>query len=171
VGEEATFDGHAVVVGYGRIGRQVVAGLRKAGLPVTVIEEDFHLVQEITATGMTAVYGDASYRNIMEAAHVERARLIVVALPDAGATRVVVLNARRVNPTVPILARVAREEYNERILRAGATAIVAPERAGALMLLEETGRALGIADAQLTGDLRADGDGYHARQPLPRETS
>ena len=43
----------------------------------------------------------------------DRLGLVVVALPDAGATRVVVLNARRANPTVPILARVAREEYDE----------------------------------------------------------
>ena len=76
--------GHAIVVGYGRVGRRVVAGLRAAGLPVTVIEDDLHLVHEIAEQGIAAVYGDASYRAIMAAAHAERARLVVVALPDAG---------------------------------------------------------------------------------------
>ena len=76
------------------------------------------------------------------------------ALPDAGATRVVVLNARQANPDVPILARVAREEFDELVRRAGATAIVAPERAGALMLLEECARALGLDEALMTGPAR-----------------
>ena len=144
LGQPAAPAGHAIVVGYGRVGRRVVAGLRAAGLPVTVIEDDLHLVREITRQGIPAVYGDASYRAIMAAAHAERARLVVVALPDAGATRAVVLNARRANPTAPILARVAREEYDERIRQAGATAIVGPERAGALLLLEESARALAL---------------------------
>lgn len=142
----AALAGHAIIVGYGRVGRRVSQGLRAAGLPVLVIESDYHLVEELTRTGVPVVYGDASYAGIMEAAHAERARLVVVALPDAGATRVVVLNARRANPTVPILARVAREEYDELIRRAGATAIVAPERAGSTLLLEEAARLLAVDD-------------------------
>jgi len=108
--EEDALDGHAVVIGYGRVGRQVATGLRGIGLPMVVIEEDLQLVQELTAAGVPAIYGDASHATILAAAHSERARVIVVALPDAGATRVVVRETRRVNPTAPILARGAREE-------------------------------------------------------------
>ena len=144
VGLTETPTGHAIVVGYGRVGRAVTAGLRAAGLPVLVIEEDLHLIHELTAAGIPAIYGDASYRRIMDAAGAGRARLILVALPDAGATRVVVLNARRVNPDAPILARVARGEHDAAIRRAGATTTVAPERAGAVLLLEESAHALGL---------------------------
>ena len=151
----AALAGHAIVVGYGRVGRRVLAGLRAASLPVVVIESDLHLVQELTRAGSPAVYGDASYAGIMAAAHADRARLIVVALPDAGATRVVVLNARRANPTVPILARVAREEYEEPIRQAGATVIVAPERAGSLLLLEDSARLLAETDPAVARALHA----------------
>ena len=65
-------------------------------------------------------------------------------------------NARRANPTVPILVRVAREEEDERVRRAGATEIVAPERAGALMLLEESARQLGLDIARATNMVQAD---------------
>jgi CPA2 family monovalent cation:H+ antiporter-2 len=126
LGNEAAFAGHALVIGYGRVGRRVTAGLRAAGLTVVVLEQDLHLIQELSAAGIPSVYGDASYQTIMEAAHADRARLIVVALPDAGGTRAVVLNARRANPTVPILARVASNEHDEEIVTAGASSIVAP---------------------------------------------
>ncbi len=139
--EEALTD-HAIVIGYGRVGRQVAAGLRDAGLTVVVIEEDLHLVRELEREGFSAIYGDASYRSIFDVAHPERAKLVVVALPDVGGTRAVVRNARRANATVPILARVAREEEDAVLRRTGATAVVAPERAGAILLLEESARVL-----------------------------
>ncbi len=145
--DEGALEGHAIVVGYGRVGRQVVAGLRETGLPVVVIEQDLHLVQELGAADIPAIYGDASYRSILEAARPERARLIVVALPDSGATRVTVLNARRANATAPILARLVRLEDEAALRRAGVTSAIAPERAGALLLLEESARVLNLPGA------------------------
>ncbi len=143
---EDLLENHAIVVGYGRVGRLVSRGLKRTGMPVLVIESDLHLVRDLRARGVPAVYGDASYMSILEAAHVERARLIVVALPDSGATRVVVLNARRANPTVPILVRLSREEDEEVLLRTGATTVIAPERAGGILLLEESARVLHVPD-------------------------
>ena len=156
--EEGGLAEHAVVVGYGRVGQQVVRGLRETGLPLAVVEEDLHLVQELTREGIPAVYGDASYRSVLDAAHPERARLIVVALPDAGATRVVVLNARRANPTVPILARAPRLADEQVLRRSGATAVVAPELAGAQLLLEESGHALDLT-VHLPSLVARDGSG------------
>ncbi len=152
--DEDDLDGHAIVVGYGRVGRQVVAGLRDTGVTVAVIETDLHLVQELGRAGFPAIYGDASYRSILDAAHPERARLVVVALPDAGGTRAVVRNARRANPDAPILARVAREEEDDVLRRAGATAVVAPERAGALLLLEESARMLDVPVPSLADNIQ-----------------
>ncbi|CAA9549446.1 MAG: hypothetical protein AVDCRST_MAG88-659, partial [uncultured Thermomicrobiales bacterium] len=111
-----------------------------AGLPLAVIEEDLHLVQELSRLGIPAVLGDASHRSILAAAHPERARLIVVALPDSGATRAVVRDARRANPDVPILARLVREGDEAELRRVGATSTIGPERAGAMLLLEESAR-------------------------------
>ncbi len=142
-GDEEALRDHAIVVGYGRVGSYVVQGLRESGLPVVVIEEDMHLVQQIRSEDMSVVYGDASYPSVLGAAHIEHAQLVVVALPDSGATRVVVRNARRVNASVPILARIAREEDEETLKRIGVTQVIAPERAGAQLLLESCLYAVG----------------------------
>lgn len=141
---EATLENHAIVVGYGRVGRRMERGLRQAGLPVIIIEQDLNLVKEIAAGGVSSIYGDASYENVLAAAHPEKARVIVVALPDFGATRAVVHRARRANPDVLIVARSQRAENDVKLREAGATAVVVPEVAGALMLLEETLLLLGM---------------------------
>jgi CPA2 family monovalent cation:H+ antiporter-2 len=155
-GDEERLSDHALVIGYGRVGRRVVAGLREAGLPVAVVESDLHLVQELGRERIPAIYGDASYANVLAAAHPERARLIVVALPDSGATRVAVLNARRANRDAPILVRLVRDEDIPSLRAAGATEIVGPEQAGALLLLEESKRVLDGKDLQFSASPAAD---------------
>lgn len=155
LGDEERLTGHAVVAGYGRVGRRIVAGLRQAGVPVVVIEEDLRLVQELGRLQVPAILGDASHRSILDRAHPERARLIVVALPDSGAIRAVVRDARQANPTAPILARLVREEDEEMLQTVGATTVIGPERAGALLLLEECVRVLNIAPGHLVDNLEA----------------
>ena len=136
--ETQALEDHAIVIGYGRVGRRMVRGLRRVGLPVVVVEQDIHLINEIKGEGISAVYGDASYETVLHAAHPEAARVIVVALPDFGATRAVIHRARAMNPTVLIVARAQRAENDARLRDEGATAIVVPELAGALALLQET---------------------------------
>src|SRR5919199_2258017 len=99
--------GHAVVVGHGRVGGAVASQLQRAGLPVAVVDADLHVVRHLRAAGVPAVYGDAAYPSVLHAAHPERAHLVVVALPDAGTARAAVAEVRRVNRTVPVLARAA----------------------------------------------------------------
>jgi CPA2 family monovalent cation:H+ antiporter-2 len=137
---------HAIVMGYGRVGWRVARGLRQAGIPVVVIEEDLHLVQELRRDRHDAIYGDASYPSVLEAAHPQNANVIVVTLPDFGATRVAVQNAHRANPNAVIIARASRPEHDARLREAGATTVVIPELAGAFMLLEETLLLLGVHD-------------------------
>lgn len=157
-GDEAELRDHVVVIGYGRVGRSLVTGLRAQGARIVVVEQDMHLVQELRSQGIPAVYGDASYPVVLAAAHPERARLVAVALPDSGATHDAVLTVRRANPNVPVLARMPREEDEDRLFEAGATITVAPERAGAALMLEEGERLLGIVQ---------DGDAAVRTEPMP----
>lgn len=137
-------ENHAIVVGYGRVGQRMARGMRQAGLPVVVIEQDLHLVHEISNSGLLTVYGDASYENVLAAAHPSTARVVVVALPDFGATRAVIHRTRAANPDVLIVARAQRSENDVKLREAGATAVVVPEIAGSLMLLEETLLLMGL---------------------------
>ena len=70
--EDGSLFDHAVVIGYSRVGRHVTNGLRDTGMPVVVVEQDLHLVQELRAEGGPAIYGDVSYPGILAAAHPER---------------------------------------------------------------------------------------------------
>jgi monovalent cation:H+ antiporter-2, CPA2 family len=125
-----------VVIGYGRVGGAGAQGLQSAGVPLSVVEEDLHLVQHLRTAGVPAIYGDAAYASVLQASHPERALLVVVTLPDAGSARTVVREVRQLNPGVPILVRAARADDEQSLRRAGANIVVAPEQAGADALVE-----------------------------------
>jgi len=145
VGEpEDELSGHAIVVGYGRVGKRVARGLRQAGLQVAVIEREYSLVRELHRDKFMAIYGDASYDQVLQATSPHTARIIVVGLPDFSATHEVVKHLRRLSPRSIIVARANQPENDARLRNAGATAVVVPEMAGAFMMLDETLILLGM---------------------------
>ncbi|MDB5073903.1 MAG: putative monovalent cation:proton antiporter family [Chloroflexi bacterium] len=148
---QETADGwqdHVIVVGCGQVGSRVALALHAQGMPVVGIDQDLTSVEALRAQGVPILYGDASYRAVLEAAQPERARALVVALPDFGAARVVVLNARIARPDINIVVR-ARDPRTAALLRqAGAHEAVEPELEGGLELLRITLGSLSVSTGE-----------------------
>jgi CPA2 family monovalent cation:H+ antiporter-2 len=132
----AALRAHALVLGYGRVGRHLTAGLRDAGMPVIVIERNLAAVRELTGAGINTFYGDATAATVLNAARIGEARLVVLALPEFATTRAAIQAVRRQNPTVPIVARGQVAENEQALRDAGANVVVVPELAGAATLLQ-----------------------------------
>jgi CPA2 family monovalent cation:H+ antiporter-2 len=98
-------EGHLVIVGYGVNGRNVHRALRLLEVPDAVVDLNPHTIQELEENGDAAVYGDASQEAVLRAAGVHRARGVIIAIPDAAATRGVVQAVREIAPEVDIIAR------------------------------------------------------------------
>jgi len=98
-------DNHLVIVGYGVNGRNVHRALRLLEVPDTVVDLNPHTIKELEENGDAAVYGDASQEAVLRAAGVHRARGVIIAIPDAAATRGVVQAVREIAPEVNIIAR------------------------------------------------------------------
>jgi CPA2 family monovalent cation:H+ antiporter-2 len=97
--------GHAVVIGSGRVGKLVIGALARRSLPFVVVSEDRRDVERLRDLGRGAVYGDASNKEVLDAAHLEAARVLVLAIPDAHASHLIVEYARRVNPRIALVVR------------------------------------------------------------------
>jgi CPA2 family monovalent cation:H+ antiporter-2 len=96
---------HAVVVGSGRVGRLVIGALSRRGFDYVVISEDRHDVERLRDHGTAALYGDGSANELLTAARVADARIIVVAIPDEHAARLIVQRARELNPRIALVVR------------------------------------------------------------------
>ncbi len=110
-------EAHVVLVGYGRVGATIGRALQREAIPFLVIDSDRMLVEHLRRGGLEVMYGDASRPNVLQHARIERARMLVIASPGAYQTRATVDAARRMNPTIDIIARThsaAEQEWFER---------------------------------------------------------
>ncbi|HYE14884.1 MAG TPA: cation:proton antiporter, partial [Pyrinomonadaceae bacterium] len=103
--EEAGLRGHVVIVGYGLNGNNLARVLRKVGVPYVILELNAEAVREAGARGEQIVYGDATRREVLHYAGVERARILVIAISDPVATRHTASLVRQMNPDIHIIVR------------------------------------------------------------------
>jgi CPA2 family monovalent cation:H+ antiporter-2 len=96
---------HAILCGYGRVGRLIGPALERRGFQYVVITQQRDEVDALRARGIPAVFGDASNDEVLHLAHIDRARLLIVATSDAHETRLIVDRARSMAPTIDFVVR------------------------------------------------------------------
>ena len=102
--------GQVVLVGYGRVGRRIGEALTANGISFVVAEENREIVEKLRESGVPAVSGDASDPNVLIQAHIQQARMLVIAIPDSRPVRRMIETARTVNPKIEIVVRTHSEE-------------------------------------------------------------
>lgn len=96
---------HAILCGYGRVGRLIGPALERRGFRYVVITQQRDEVDGLRARGVPAIYGDPANADVLAIAHVAAARLVIVATPDSNETRLIVERARAANPDVDLVVR------------------------------------------------------------------
>jgi monovalent cation:H+ antiporter-2, CPA2 family len=137
--------GHAVLVGYGRVGSVVGTALATHNHPYAVIEQDRRAVERLRVRGVDAVWGDAARESVLAAADIDHARLLVIATPDPFQARRMIELARAANPAIDTVVRTHTDEEIE-YLRDGLGVGLAlmGEREIALGIGEYALRSLGL---------------------------
>jgi CPA2 family monovalent cation:H+ antiporter-2 len=107
--DEAGLRGHAIIVGYGRVGSAIGETLTQTGVPFVVIEQNRETAEALRLNGLPVLYGDATRPNVLREAHVEQARLLILATPDPFQARAMIDVARAVNPDIETVARTHSE--------------------------------------------------------------
>jgi CPA2 family monovalent cation:H+ antiporter-2 len=133
---EAQLAGHAVVIGTGRVGGLVIRALAQHGLRQVAVEDDRATAEALRAEGTPAVWGDATRPEVLQAAGIARAALLVVALPGAVETRAVLSLAVTANPAIHAVVRTHSDED---------AALLEGEDAVGLVMMGEREVALGMA--------------------------
>jgi len=124
----ADINGHAIVIGYGRVGRELTKLLRERGVPLVLVENDPDRVEAARRNGLLTVRGNAAAENVMEAAHPGTAHLAILAMPQALEAGEIISRLKSINPAISVLARAHSEAEVKHLLGHGADAAVLAER-------------------------------------------
>jgi len=136
--------GHVVIVGCGRVGGHMVGVLGRVGVPRLVVESDAVRADELRAQGVPVLFGDAANSEILSHASLEKARALVVTVPDGAAAGLVVAGARRIAPQLPIVARATSPAGVKHLAGLGAQDVIHPELEGGLEIVRHTLMRLGF---------------------------
>jgi CPA2 family monovalent cation:H+ antiporter-2 len=120
--------GHAVLVGYGRVGSRVAKTLDKTGQPYLVIEERQSVADELAAAGREVIVGNAAQPGMLEAANVAGARFLISAVPNPFESGNLIERARAANPKLDIIARAHTDAEVEYLTKLGANRIIMGEQ-------------------------------------------
>ncbi|TNF69446.1 MAG: potassium channel protein [Bacteroidetes bacterium] len=122
-------DKHVIVCGFGRNGAQAAARLEAYKQPFVVIEKDRDVIEKFEEE-ILFVEGDANEDEILLAAGVEKARYLIVTLPDDAANLFVVLSARQLNKDLFIISRASQITSQKKMQLAGADKVIMPDKIG-----------------------------------------
>ncbi|GAB0115290.1 cation:proton antiporter domain-containing protein [Acidisoma sp. C75] len=118
---------HVILIGYGRVGRRLAAGLRAAGQPFLVIELAEGAAHDHAEQGGAVILGNAAEPRVLEAANLEAARLVLIAIPNAFEAGQIVAQARAVRPSAAVIARAHSDEVVTHLAHLGAEIVIMGE--------------------------------------------
>jgi CPA2 family monovalent cation:H+ antiporter-2 len=152
-------ENHVVVVGAGRVGSALASVLQQLKLPFVVVEIEHRRFEHAKHEGFPIVYGDASQPTVLEAAHVENARLVLVTTPDLMSARTLIEHVRAVNPKTDIVVRAEDFVVAKTLQHLAVTEVVQPEFEASLEMTRQALLHLEVPTPEilaLTDRLRSD---------------
>src|SRR5450432_2275218 len=121
----------AVIAGYGVPGRAVAEWMGAQQIPFVVIEQNDDIVGRCSETGTSIIAGDVRDEQTLRRAGIERATLFAIAVPLEPIVLEAVALARRLNPTLRIIARCTYISGGLEAVRRGADETIVAEEIAA----------------------------------------
>ncbi len=119
-------DNHYIVCGFGRVGRSACSELQRAGAAFLVVDSNPGKVERAMRSGYIAVAADSTHDATLREVGVARAKGLIAALSTDADNLFLILSAKTLNAGLHLAARVAEEEAEEKLRRAGADTVFAP---------------------------------------------
>lgn len=138
--------GHVIICGFGRTGRNLGLVLNGVNIPYAVIELNASILEELDAEDIPHVFGDSVSHLVLQRAGLQRARVLIITVPDPLAALTISNMAREMNQDVKIIVRAHRSEDINVLRAAGANAVVQPEFEASIEISRLTLMSLNMGD-------------------------
>ncbi|MEI7455626.1 MAG: monovalent cation:proton antiporter-2 (CPA2) family protein [Nitrosomonadales bacterium] len=129
--------GHVILCGYGRSGQKLASILEDEKLRFIALDLDSRRVREAAAAKKSVVYGDAAKREVLMAAGLMRARVLVVTYKDKHSALAILRHVKELRPDLPVVVRANDDTHVELFKNAGAAEVVAEVLEGSVMLASQ----------------------------------
>lgn len=136
--------GRVIIGGYGRVGHVVAILLNASRVPFIVFDNDPVRVARGKEDGFPVHYGDIANPELLVAAHIEQAALVVLTVDREQTVLQAISHVRNNYSGIPIIARARDLEASGRLIQAGATIALPEAVETSLRLANDTLRLVGV---------------------------
>jgi CPA2 family monovalent cation:H+ antiporter-2 len=144
---------HAVICGYGRVGKYIGRALEMAGIPYLVIDYNHTVVAQLKKKGITVIYGDPADFSVLDYAQVDFAKIMVIAIPDRHTQELIISNAQKLSRHLKIICRTHHEEDQKLLKSLGVATVIQPEFEAAISISERLLNEFNVPDAEISGKI------------------
>ena len=168
-------DNYLLIIGYGINGSNLARAAKYVKIPYRILELNAQIVRREKMNGEPIFYGDAMHQHILESVEVSKARVVVVAISDPRATKVIVANVRNMSPSVYLIVRTRYVKEIQTLLHLGADEVIPEEFETSVEIFTRvlTNYLIPIDELEnLVNTIRADNyEMFQNRKTLPRTLS
>ena len=136
-------DQHILILGYGRVGQAISHFLREDNMPFIAIDDDPIHVREANRAGEPVFFGDCRRTELLHAAGLNRARMVVICIDSSQAAQDTLKGIRSVNSTVSVLVRTRDDNKMKELKADGATQVVPEVLESSLVIVSHVLTMLG----------------------------
>ncbi|ARP96001.1 monovalent cation:proton antiporter-2 (CPA2) family protein [Bordetella genomosp. 13] len=140
--------GCVLIVGFGRVAQIASQSLLASGADISVIDNDPEVIRNAEKYGFKVYYGDGMRPEVLHAAGIHEARLILVCVDDKAAATRIVENAQEANPRTQILVRAWDREHAVELLKHDADFVIRETFESAMAMGREAVLRLGATEEE-----------------------
>lgn len=135
---------HVIICGFGRVGQTVSRFLKQENIEFVAIDIDPLRTSKAREAGENVLFGSSRQTELLEAAGIDQAKLVVIAFGEDRQSIEVIQKVRSMSPKVPILVRTRNDDQLESLQLAGADQVVPESLEGSLMLVSQVLSLTGV---------------------------
>lgn len=149
VTEHVPLEPPIVICGYGRTGQNLAAIFAEQNVPIVVVDQSESAIQQLRDSGIPYIYGNAVSIPVLTRAGLDRARAMVIALPDAMSTRLCLKHALEISPDLDVVVRANQYQDIELLYQLGGSEVVQPEFEATLEMASHLLVKIGLPTIQI----------------------
>jgi len=142
--ENENLKDHVIICGFGRVGQTVSRFLKQETIDFVAIDIDPLRTRTAREAGENVLFGSSRQTELLNAAHLSQAKLVVIAFGEDKQSLEVVQKVRSLSPDVPILVRTRNDDQLDILHDAGADEVVPESLEGSLMLVSQVLSLTGV---------------------------
>ncbi|MGH8274425.1 MAG: cation:proton antiporter [Gammaproteobacteria bacterium] len=142
--QEREAAGHVLLIGFGRVGQNLARFLDEESFAYVALDLDLARVRDAHDGGDPVYYGDGRRPEVLEAAGLARARVLVITHFSVTPALEIIKAVREIRPDIPILVRARDDARLEELRAAGADEVIPETLEASLMIASHLLATLGV---------------------------